>query len=152
MKTRPIQPTPRRRPGGFLEVDLLVGLAILTLAVVPLEAMLRMALELASHTSPACTVRVMLPDATVIVTVPRISLSANGPSRNRTTSPVDAINKFAVRSSGADSAAQSARSRSAEPRSRGVGFSPPIRRRTPRVPLTERQRCERSAKSRETNM
>ncbi len=36
MKTRPIQPTPRRRPGGFLEVDLLVGLAILTLAVVPL--------------------------------------------------------------------------------------------------------------------
>jgi hypothetical protein len=36
MKTPWSQPSPRRRPGGFLEVDLMVGLAILTLAVVPL--------------------------------------------------------------------------------------------------------------------
>ena len=36
MKTKLPQPSPRRRPRGFLEVDLLVGLAILSLAIVPL--------------------------------------------------------------------------------------------------------------------
>ena len=36
MKSKSSKLLPRRRTGGFLEVDLLVGLAILTLAVVPL--------------------------------------------------------------------------------------------------------------------
>ena len=36
MKTKLSQPQPRRRQFAFLEVDLVVGLAILTLAVVPL--------------------------------------------------------------------------------------------------------------------
>lgn len=36
MKTRSSQLTSRRRTGGFLEVDLIVGIAILSLAVVPL--------------------------------------------------------------------------------------------------------------------
>jgi hypothetical protein len=36
MKTKLSPPPPRRRTRGFLEVDLMVGLAILTLAVVPL--------------------------------------------------------------------------------------------------------------------
>jgi hypothetical protein len=36
MKTKLSQPSPRHRTRGFLEVDLVVGLAILTLAVVPL--------------------------------------------------------------------------------------------------------------------
>jgi hypothetical protein len=36
MKPEFSKPSPRRRTGGFLEVDLLVGLAILSLAVVPL--------------------------------------------------------------------------------------------------------------------
>jgi len=35
-KIGPLKMSPRHRVGGFLEVDLLVGLAILTLAVVPL--------------------------------------------------------------------------------------------------------------------
>jgi hypothetical protein len=36
MKPKLPQPSPRRHSGGFLEVDLLVGLAILSLAIVPL--------------------------------------------------------------------------------------------------------------------
>lgn len=35
MKTRMSPPLPRNHAGGFLEVDLLVGLAILSLAIVP---------------------------------------------------------------------------------------------------------------------
>ncbi|MEI6193414.1 MAG: hypothetical protein WCS42_03695 [Verrucomicrobiota bacterium] len=36
MNPKPAQPSPRRRARGFLEVDLLVGLAILSLAILPL--------------------------------------------------------------------------------------------------------------------
>jgi hypothetical protein len=36
MNTNPPKPSPLRRTAGFLEVDLAIGLAILTLAVVPL--------------------------------------------------------------------------------------------------------------------
>jgi len=36
MKSESSQPSPRRRSLGFLEVDLLVGLAILALAILPL--------------------------------------------------------------------------------------------------------------------